>query len=107
MIEVRAEVTREKMSELEDLVFELEDATRWNLFENFENKGYWVQGIFESMEGAQSAWREIASVASLNCDASFEELEDKDWKESYKEHFKPWAIGTVHWVPDWLRESYD
>ncbi len=107
MIEVRAEVSREVMDELEDLVFELEDATRWNLFENFENKGYWVQGIFESDEDAKSAWAELASVASLTCEPSFSELEDKEWKDSYKEHFHPWSIGTVHWVPDWLRESYE
>lgn len=107
MVEVRAEVTREKMEELEDAVFELEDATRWNLYENFESKGYWVQGIFESMDEARLAWSELLELGSLANEPTYSKLEDKDWKESYKEHFQPWSVGPVHWVPDWLRDSYE
>ncbi|MCH6258493.1 50S ribosomal protein L11 methyltransferase [Puniceicoccaceae bacterium K14] len=107
MIEVKAEVSREKFSEVEDLVFETEDATRWNLYENFDDKGYWVQGIFDSIEDARTAWSELVKIASIEVEANFVELEDKDWKESYKEHFKPWSIGPMHWVPEWLRESYE
>jgi ribosomal protein L11 methyltransferase len=31
---------------------------------------------------------------------------DRDWKEAYKDHFRPWFYGNLHWVPTWLRGSY-
>ncbi|MBL4574543.1 MAG: 50S ribosomal protein L11 methyltransferase [Opitutaceae bacterium] len=33
-------------------------------------------------------------------------LEDEDWRESYKEHFKSWRFRGLHWVPLWEKESY-
>ncbi|HEY5078869.1 MAG TPA: 50S ribosomal protein L11 methyltransferase, partial [Opitutaceae bacterium] len=33
-------------------------------------------------------------------------LPDADWKNSYREHFKAWAFGRLHWVPVWERESF-
>jgi ribosomal protein L11 methyltransferase len=33
-------------------------------------------------------------------------LPDSDWKFSYREHFKAWTFGRLHWVPVWERESF-
>lgn len=35
------------------------------------------------------------------------ELADRDWKEAYKEHLKPWSHGRLHWVPSWMRGSHE
>lgn len=107
MIEVKAEISPEKLRDVEDLIFEVEDATRWNLFDDWESKRCWVQGIFETEDDARAAWEELAAIAAISADVQFLELEDKNWKESYKDHFKAWSIGPMHWVPEWLRESYE
>jgi ribosomal protein L11 methyltransferase len=33
-------------------------------------------------------------------------LPDADWKHSYRDHFKPWAFGRLHWVPVWERATF-
>jgi ribosomal protein L11 methyltransferase len=33
-------------------------------------------------------------------------LADRDWRDSYKAHFKPWQFGRLHWVPVWERETF-
>lgn len=107
MIEITLEVSAEDFAILEDAVFEVEDAPRWNLFEDFEAKGYRVQGIFDDEALAQAAWRELSEVSGVSGEPKMRSLQDSDWKDSYKEHFKPWSIGALHWVPLWLKGEYE
>lgn len=106
MFEVKAKLTREEFGLVENLIFETEGMERWNLYENFNDKGYWVQGIFETHEDAIEGKAVFASRVSIAGALEIVELEDNDWKESYKEHFKPWSIGNLHWVPLWLKDEY-
>ena len=58
---------------------------------------------------AQEAWKIFAAVIDpewLATEPGISELADKDWKESYKEHFKAWQFGRLHWVPVWERETF-
>lgn len=106
MFEITIHVTADDFATLEEAVFEVEDATRWNFFEDFESKGYRVQGIYDTEAEARAAWQELSSVANVQGEAQVREIHDSDWKDSYKEHFQPWAIGSLHWVPVWLRDEY-
>ena len=40
-------------------------------------------------------------------DFSKENLQDTDWKNSYKKHFKAWSYNGFHLVPLWLKDDYD
>jgi ribosomal protein L11 methyltransferase len=69
----------------------------------------WLTGYFASREELANAW--AAFSAKLNKDwlqsaPVITEMADKDWKESYKEHFKAWKFGRLHWVPVWEREGF-
>jgi ribosomal protein L11 methyltransferase len=69
----------------------------------------WLTGYFESMEAAKQAWRDFPIAAEpewVVTEPRIVELADKDWKESYKEHFKAWKFGHLHWVPIWERERF-
>jgi ribosomal protein L11 methyltransferase len=69
----------------------------------------WLTGYYESRELAHQGWKEFApafEVEWLLTEAVVRELEDKDWKESYKEHFKAWQFGRLHWVPVWERDRF-
>jgi ribosomal protein L11 methyltransferase len=35
-----------------------------------------------------------------------EEIQEQDWKESYKIHFSPWNYKGVHFIPLWLKNDY-
>jgi ribosomal protein L11 methyltransferase len=66
----------------------------------------WLTGYYESREEAQQGWQEFASALEpgwLISETGIGELADKDWKESYKEHFKAWKFDRLHWVPVWER----
>lgn len=107
MVEITIHVSAADFAVLEDAVFEVESATNWNLFEDFEAKGYRIQGIFDDEAIALEAWAELSEVAGVGGAPSLRTLEDSDWKDSYKEHFKPWSIGPIHWVPVWLKGEYE
>jgi ribosomal protein L11 methyltransferase len=69
----------------------------------------WLTGYYESRVAAGKAWRHFAPLLDpewLATEPEISELADKDWKESYKEHFKAWQFGRLHWVPVWERESF-
>ena len=107
MFEVRGQLSREEFESVENLIFESEGMEHWNLYENFDDKGYWVQGVFESLEDAEVGKQAFEEVVVVSGDLKILELEDRDWKESYKDHFKPWAIGKLHWAPLWLKDEYE
>lgn len=107
MYEVRAKLSQKEFESVENLIFESEGMEHWNLYENFDDKGYWVQGVFETESEANAGKSEFESKIRIGSELAVKELEDKDWKESYKDHFKSWAIGNLHWAPLWLKEDYD
>ena len=47
---------------------------------------------------------EIGQLVELNF--SIEHINDRDWKESYKDHFTPWSYRGFHLIPLWLKNSY-
>lgn len=107
MFEAKAKLNRDEFERVEMLIFESEGMENWNLYENFDDKGYWAQGVFETEEEARNGKARFEGLISISRELVVSELEDIDWKESYKEHFKPWAIGSLHWAPLWLKDEYN
>ncbi|MGY8694742.1 MAG: 50S ribosomal protein L11 methyltransferase, partial [Verrucomicrobiia bacterium] len=107
MFEVKAKLTREEFEIVENLIFESEGMEHWNLYENFDDKGFWAQGVYETEAEAVAGKAGFQGLIQIAEELIVAELEDKDWKESYKEHFKPWAIGELHWAPLWLKDEYE
>ena len=67
-----------------------------------------IEGFFSSIDEAQEAISELESIWENTFDEQFhhEEFEEMDWAEAYKLHFKPWSNDTIHWVPEWEKETY-
>lgn len=107
MHEIRVPLTLESFAAFENLLFESDELQGWNLYENFEDKGYWLQGVFPTEAEAWRAWELASAAAGVTGEPRLRELADQDWKESYKEHFQPWSIGPLHWVPRWLEDTYE
>lgn len=106
MIELRIPVSRELADRLEGHFCEDYQET-WMLRENHLTGAQTLCGFFESPEAADSGRMELARLfPDLPDGGERIVVEDQDWKEAYKLHFKPWSDRGLHWVPIWEKESY-
>lgn len=108
VFEFKVEVALSAVPAIEDLLAEQEEQ-RLMVLEDKPSGRAWLTGYFEARDAAQGAWRGFAPLLDpewLATEPTFSELVDKDWKESYKEHFKAWKFGRLHWVPVWEREAF-
>jgi ribosomal protein L11 methyltransferase len=64
-------------------------------------------GYFDTKPEADEAWAGLRKAFKKLPEAyEVAVMADKDWKEAYKEHLKPWDHGRLHWVPAWMRGKY-
>lgn len=108
VFELKVEVALGAVPVIEDLLTEHEEQ-RLIVLEDKPSGRAWLTGYFETREDAQATWRSFAPLLDaewLATEPELSELADKDWKESYKEHFKAWQFGRLHWVPVWERETF-
>jgi ribosomal protein L11 methyltransferase len=80
----------------------------WSLLEDAVARRAWIVGIFQGEEEARARWSELRGALPVMPAGPFlpRRLPDADWKNSYREHFKAWAFGRLHWVPVWEREAF-
>lgn len=106
MIELRCEIHADMVQPLEDHFCELTRSS-WMLFNEGPGRPHFVMGYFEDEAEAEAAWAGLRK-AFKKLPESFErtKMEDKDWKEAYKEHLRPWSHGRLHWVPSWMRATH-
>lgn len=107
LVEITAEIPAARADEVEAALLELGDPS-WGLRENAATRRAWIVGIFADEQAARSAWAELEACLpdGLQARPSAAPLEDRDWKESYRDHFRASRFGRLHWVPVWERESY-
>lgn len=106
MIELRIPVSRELADILEGFFCEAYQET-WMLRENHLTGAQTLCGFFASPEAAEAGRMELAQqVVDLPEGGEQLVVEDQDWKEAYKLHFKSWSDRGLHWVPIWEKESY-
>ena len=84
----------------------------WSVLEDVIAKRAWLIGITPTEERGRSEWQKLkVELASANVSVVVEptsrSLEDAEWRDSYKAHFKPWQFGRLHWVPVWLKSTYE
>jgi Ribosomal protein L11 methylase len=107
LFQIKAEIPVFSVDETDTLLLEL-GREEWNILEDAIAKRAWIVGIFRSSEEADTRWEELHPLlpAEPIGEAERVSLGDRDWKDSYKAHFKPWQFGRLHWVPIWERETY-
>ena len=107
MIKVTGQISSEITSQIEDILYEYAPHN-WLISTDLIQSNCELIGFFKSKELAISSFKEIFDVNfNLSLDIlSFVDVQNEDWKNSYKKHFKPWNIGNFHWVPSWEKNSY-
>jgi ribosomal protein L11 methyltransferase len=108
IVELKVEVVLSAVPAIEELLAEREEQ-RLMVLEDKPSGRAWLAGYFEARNEAVDAWRGIAGLLDpewLATEAEIKELADRNWRESYKEHFKAWQFGRLHWVPVWERPTF-
>lgn len=108
VFEFKVEITLAAVPMLEELLAEHEEQ-RLMVLEDKPAGRAWLTGYYESLVEAEEHWKHFAGLIDdgwLTNEPLVSKLADKDWKESYKEHFKAWQFGRLHWVPVWEREAF-
>jgi ribosomal protein L11 methyltransferase len=107
LFEFKAEISADAVEAIDTLLLE-QGVENWSLLEDVIVHRAWIVGIFESEEGARSAWTillPLLPVAPM-VGAHVRKLVDQDWRDSYKAHFKAWRFGRLHWVPIWEKAAF-
>jgi ribosomal protein L11 methyltransferase len=105
--ETRVEIPPDAAAEVETVLLEA-GVGGWTLLEDAIARRAWIVGIFQDRAESLSEWaslRPLLPAAPLG-PAEPRLLPDADWKNSYREHFRAWAFGRLHWVPVWERGSF-
>ncbi len=106
--EVKIPVDPAQADALTDLLEEMEMIS-WHLFDEPHAGEARLSGFFESAKAAERGWKGLRKVvpAEFFCgDPQTAQVEDRDWKNAYRDHFKAWRFGGLHWVPVWEKERF-
>ena len=106
MIELRTALPAPLVEPLEEWLNGLVRCS-WAIEVDATGATFQLAGFFDDAESAQAAWVELrAAFPDLAAAPRQTTLDDRDWKEAYKAHLRPWAEGDLHWVPVWLKDTY-
>ena len=110
LAEIKTEIVPAGTEAADNVLLEL-GIDGWSILEDAIAKRAWIVGVFATPSEARRRWTELVSLlqeAAVEClgDPVVRDLGDRDWKDSYKAHFKAWQFGRLHWVPEWERATY-
>ena len=109
MLKASFQLTAEVVEAMEEALYEIAPS-KWYVIENRITGDGFLEGIFEKKDEVQLAAKALDSISPIKLNLAegltLEKIEDKDWKDAYKIHFKPWSVGNFHCIPIWEKESY-
>ncbi len=109
LFQVKAEIIPATAETVDELLLETEAAS-WSVLQDVLINQAWVIGIFEEEDAALAGWKtlqpQLVKVGASPSRPDLTVLDDQDWRDSYKAHFKASKFGRLHWVPIWERDSH-
>jgi ribosomal protein L11 methyltransferase len=106
MIELRTAIPAAFVEPLEEWLNAL-DRCPWGLVQGEPGTPYQLFGYFDDPAAAAAGWAVLrAAFPELPPQPRQAVLDDRDWREAYKAHLRPWSAGDLHWVPVWLADEY-
>jgi len=80
----------------------------WSLLEDAIAGRAWIVGIFADVPEGRRRWLELRPrlpAAPLG-KPEWRRLPARQWRHSYRAHFRAWKCGRLHWVPAWQRGKF-
>ena len=110
MIKVSTQISKEIIDEIDICLNEIAPSN-WSVYQNRISLEANLVGYFGNDKKQHEIIAEFKlyfdAILGNSCDELvFNSIEDKDWTESYKSHFKPWEYKGFYWIPVWLVDEY-
>lgn len=106
MLHLSAPVPADQLEAIELFIAENE-LLHWMTYFDADARTHRLSGYFSDSAQGLSEYADFhGNFPVLPAVPNTENLEDRDWKESYKLHFHPIDFGGLHWVPEWERAQY-
>jgi ribosomal protein L11 methyltransferase len=110
LFELKSEFPFAAAGIVDDLLLE-HGLERWSVLEDVITRQAWVLGIAEDDNVLRDEWTTLSGLIGCSnvgpvAPPAIRELQNADWRDSYKAHFRSWQFGTLHWVPVWERETF-
>ena len=107
MIKLHGVIQEEFIEAIEDNLYELAPHN-WIILYYHDENIYKLEGYFKDEMVAESELHSLSKKVNFEFLPSFEltEIQNENWKNSYKKHFIPWSIDHFHWVPIWCKNKY-
>lgn len=107
LVELKAAIAPDEAEAIDEQIQE-SGLTGWNILEDVIAKTAGISGMFEGEAEAREAWAQLVAACPVltAVQPELRALEEREWRDSYKAHFKAWQFGPLHWVPVWERESF-
>ncbi len=106
MIEIRLPISETLVDPLEAHFCE-QVRCGWGIQRNGVSDDFFLFGYFDDEAQALEAWKTLRALfGELPETPPLTQLDDRDWKEAYKAHLKPWDSRGLHWVPVWMKDEY-
>jgi len=108
--EITSEIPSKAVAAVEEVLLEM-GVDGWMLREDVIARRAWLVGIFQGDSAARTRLEELKQnlaplkIAGMS-EPALRPIADADWRNSYREHFKAWHFGRLHWVPVWERETF-
>ena len=107
MFQVKSPIPDHLADFLEAHFCEAEAPQRWSIESIPGGRDFQLYGFFDNPEQAREGWASLRTEFPEIPEApEGRQLADRDWKNAYREHFRPWTCQGLHWVPVWERGSY-
>ena len=102
---IECQITAKLLDPLEEFLCSNAEL-QWIIYQEFDEEPV-LRGYFESEQAAVDSLTEIRNrFLDLSEEYQITKIVDQDWQNIYKTYLQPWSHGKLHWVPDWLRNSY-
>ena len=77
------------------------EISQWALRKFNKSEGFSLTGYSQSITEAEAKWSALHNVfPELPEKPEMSQLQDCDWKDAYKKHYRPWNFEQLHWVPE-------
>ena len=109
MIKVSLTLLNQEVDALDDFLNEIAPSP-WLIIHNQIQSNTILEGYFVSTEDFKTfrndAFGILKTTLENERDLIIKVLEDCEWVNAYKDHFKPWRFKSFHWIPIWLENQY-
>lgn len=109
MIKVSLRLLSKEVDELDDFLNEIAPSP-WLIIHDQIRSHFNLLGYFQSPAKfkifSKNSFGILKTILGQERNLIIKDLDDCEWVDAYKDHFKPWSFKSFHWIPIWLKNQY-